>query len=123
MNMILKLGAGALTVGIAVVAAGCAKSGASTHTADAAAASAPPAHSAASIPSPPPNAADKKPRIQGETAKKLIAEGKAVIVDVRLGDAYKTSHIKGALDVPLNKLEAGDYKDLPKDKLIIAYCG
>jgi hypothetical protein len=122
MNMILKLGAGALTVGMAVVAAGCAKSGAATHTADAATASAPPAHSAASIPSPPQNAEDKAPRIKVEEAKKLVAEGKAVIVDVRGIDAYKMSHIKGALDVPLSKLEAGDFKDLPKDKPIIAYC-
>jgi 3-mercaptopyruvate sulfurtransferase SseA len=122
MNLILKLGAGALIVGTAITAAGCSSSGASTHTTDAAAAGAPPTHSAPSIPSPQ-NAGDKIPRINVADAKKLIAEGKAVIIDVRSEDTYKMSHIKGASNVPLSKLEAGDFKDLPQDKLIIAYCG
>ncbi len=43
-------------------------------------------------------------------------------IDVRGADAYKMSHIKGASNVPLSKLETGDFKDLPQDKLIIAYC-
>ena len=122
MNMILKLGARALAVGMTITAAGCAKSGASTHTAGATTAGAPAAHSAASIPSSHQNAEEKMPRVKVEEAKKLVAEGKAIIIDVRLSDVYKTSHIKGALEVPLNKLEAGDFIDLPKDKLIIAYC-
>jgi rhodanese-related sulfurtransferase len=61
-------------------------------------------------------------RINVDDARKLIAEGKAIIVDVRGSDSYKMSHIKGALDYGLHKLEAGDYKGLPKDKIIIAYC-
>jgi|SRR5262245_23700964 len=122
MNMILKLGARALAVGMTITAAGCAKSGASTHTAGAATANAPSAHSAASIPSSHQDAEDKMPRVKVEEAKKLVAEGKAIIIDVRGSDAYKITHIKGALDVPLDKLKAGDFKDLPKDKLIIAYC-
>ncbi|HZF41395.1 MAG TPA: rhodanese-like domain-containing protein [Blastocatellia bacterium] len=122
MNMILKLGAGALIVGTAITAAGCSNTGASTHTADAATAGAQPAHSAPSIP-PYQNTDDKIPRINVAEAKKLIAEGKAVIIDVRSEDTYKMSHIKGASNVPLSKLQAGDFKDLPKDKLIIAYCG
>jgi Rhodanese-like domain len=122
MNMISKLGARALAVGMTITAAGCAKSGASTHTAGGATAGAPAAHSAASIPSSHQNAEEKMPRVKVEEAKKLVAEGKAIFIDVRIGDAYKTSHIQGALEVPLNKLEAGDFKDLPKDKLIIAYC-
>jgi rhodanese-related sulfurtransferase len=69
------------------------------------------------------NAEDKMPRVKVEEAKKMIAEGKAVIIDVRGAEAYKMSHIKGALDIPLNKLEARDFKNLPKDKFLIAYCG
>jgi hypothetical protein len=118
MNMILKLGAGALIAGMAIAAAGCAKSGASTHMAGVATANAP----AAPIPSPPQNAEDKMPRVNVEEARKLIADGKAVFIDVRGPDSYKISHIKGALDIPMSKLEAGDLKDLPKDKRIIAYC-
>jgi hypothetical protein len=123
MNMILKLGVSALTIGMAITAAGCAKSGASTPTASATTAGAQAAQSAPAVASPPQNAEEKIPRVKVEEAKKMIAEGKAIIIDVRLGEAYKMSHIKGALEVPLNKVEAGDFKDLPKDKLIIAYCG
>ena len=124
MNMILKLSASALTVGMAITAAGCAKSGASTPTASATTAGGTATRSAAAVSSPiPQNAEDKVPRVKVEEAKKMFAEGKAIIIDVRGADAYKISHIKGALDLPLNKVEAGDFKDLPKDKLIIAYCG
>jgi rhodanese-related sulfurtransferase len=62
------------------------------------------------------------PRIKADETKKLVDEGKAIIIDVRGTEAYKISHIKGSLDIPLNKLESGDYKGLPKDKRIIAYC-
>src|SRR5262245_32046911 len=62
-------------------------------------------------------------RINVDEARKLVSEGKAIIVDVRGSESYKMSHIKGALDFALNKLEAGDYKGLPKDKIIITYCG
>jgi rhodanese-related sulfurtransferase len=61
-------------------------------------------------------------RINVEEAKKLVSEGKAIIIDVRGSESYKMSHIKGALDIGLHKLEAGDYKGLPKDKIIISYC-
>jgi hypothetical protein len=122
MKMILKLGVSALTIGMAITAAGCAKSGASTPTAGATKAGAPAAQSATAIPSPPQNAEDKIPRVKVEEAKKMVAEGKAIIIDVRGADAYKMSHIKGALDVPLTKLNDGEFKDLPNGKLIIAYC-
>src|SRR5215510_7676834 len=62
-------------------------------------------------------------RINVDEARKLVAEGKAIIVDVRGTESYKMSHIKGALDFGLSKLEAGEYKGLPKDKIIITYCG
>jgi 3-mercaptopyruvate sulfurtransferase SseA len=125
MKMILKLSASALTVGMAITTAGCAKSGASTPVAGASTAGELSARPAAAIPSPHANqnAEDKMPRVKVEEAKKMVAEGKAVIIDVRGAEAYKMSHIKGALDIPLNKLEAGDFKNLPKDKVLIAYCG
>jgi rhodanese-related sulfurtransferase len=68
------------------------------------------------------NPENKVSRIKADEAKKLVEEGKAIIIDVRGTDAYKLTHIKGSLDVPLNKLEAGDFTGLPKDKVIIAYC-
>lgn len=83
-----------------------------------------PAASPPLTPSPPPlpeSEEDKMPRVSGAEAIKLVQEGKAIIVDVRSEDAWKMQHVKGALNVPLNKIESGDHK-LPKDKRIIAYC-
>src|SRR5262245_29740179 len=122
MNMNLKLGVSALTIAMAITAAGCAKSGVSTATVGATTAGSSAAQSTTAIPPPNQNAEEKIPRVKVEEAKKLVAEGKAIIIDVRGADAYKASHIKGALDVPLTKLNEGEFKDLPKDKLIIAYC-
>jgi rhodanese-related sulfurtransferase len=122
MKMILKLGRSALIVAAASLAFACAKSGAGANHANAAA----PATVATNNPAPatPPaqSPEDKVSRIKVDEAKKLVAEGKAVIIDVRGTDSYKASHIKGSLDVPINKLETGDFKNLPKDKRIIAYC-
>jgi hypothetical protein len=121
MKMILKLGS-ALIATMAISAVACSKSGVGANIAEATRATTPPVNSAAPIPSPPQNAEDKMPRITAEEAKKLVADGKAIIIDVRGTDAYKISHIKGALDIPIGKVEAGDLKNLPKDKRIIAYC-
>jgi len=123
MKMNLKLGGGALIAAVAIAAAGCSKSGVGANLAGAAVKSTPPANSAApNIPTPQ-NSDDNTPRITVEEARKMVADGKAIIIDVRGTDAYKLAHIKGALDIPLNRLEAGDFKDLPKDKRVIAYCG
>ena len=65
---------------------------------------------------------DDVARIKVDEAKKLISEGKAIFVDVRGSESYKMSHIKGALEIDFFKLQAGDYKGLPKDKIIITYC-
>ncbi|MBO0857279.1 MAG: rhodanese-like domain-containing protein [Chloracidobacterium sp.] len=122
MNMILKLGAGALIVATAITSGGCANSDASTHAVGAAPANPAPASLATSAPSSVQNE-EKVPRISVEDAKKLVADGKAVLIDVRPAESYKMSHIKGAPNVPLSILETGNFNDLPKDKLIIAYCG
>jgi predicted sulfurtransferase len=61
------------------------------------------------------------PRVEAEEVKRLAARGEAVIVDVRNKDAYDLEHAEGALSIPLNELE-GRLAELPKDKLIAAYC-
>jgi 3-mercaptopyruvate sulfurtransferase SseA len=60
-------------------------------------------------------------RINIQETQAAIAEGRALVVDVRDESAYKAGHIKGAILVPLSRFEerAGE---LPKDKLIITYC-
>ena len=86
------------------------------------AAPAPPNSALTPPPPPTPKPEDAQPRLTVEQAKTLVDQGKAVIIDVRGPDAYRLGHIKDALDVPLAKLEAGDFANLPKDKRIIAYC-
>ncbi len=68
------------------------------------------------------NPEDSIPRVRVEDAKAALESGKAIIIDVRGPEAYKTAHVKGALEHALARLEQGDFKDLPKDKRIIAYC-
>lgn len=53
--------------------------------------------------------------------QKLIAEGKAVVVDVRLPEQYAAGHIKGARSIPLMDMEARA-AELPRDKQIVTYC-
>ncbi len=65
---------------------------------------------------------DRVPRISVDEARRLLAANQAVMVDVRAQDIYDREHIKGAINVPLAQLEAGDYKALPHHKRIITYC-
>lgn len=53
--------------------------------------------------------------------QKLMAEGKAVVVDVRLPEQYAAGHIKGAWSIPLMNMEARA-AELPRDRQIITYC-
>jgi len=43
-----------------------------------------------------------------------MAEKKVVVVDVRSVDAYNIGHIKGSINLPLDKIQAGEYKNLPQ---------
>lgn len=60
-------------------------------------------------------------RIARDEAMKLVKEDKAIWVDVRGKEAYELSHIKGAISIPLTEIPTR-YKELPKKKMIIAYC-
>jgi len=60
-------------------------------------------------------------RISVEETQKAVEAGSAVIVDVRDTANYKTSHIKGAINVPLQQFDER-IGELPKDKLIVTYC-
>jgi hypothetical protein len=65
---------------------------------------------------------DAMTRLTAEESIQLVKDGKAIVIDVRGTASYEAAHIKGALDVPLNQLEAGNFTGLPRDKRIIAYC-
>lgn len=120
MKVFSLLSRGALILASACLALACSKLAASTAPAGTTAVATPDA--AAAAPAPSQNPEDKMPRIRPEEAKKLVDDGKAVIIDVRGTEAYKISHIKGSIDYPLTKVEAGDFTGLPKGKRIIAYC-
>src|SRR4029078_10050397 len=62
------------------------------------------------------------PRIRAEDAIKSVNANQAVVIDVRGTAAYDPEHIKGAIDFPLDRIEKKDFKGLPRDKQIIAYC-
>ena len=64
---------------------------------------------------------DDAPRISLEDAKKDFDKGNVVFIDTRGEESYKVEHIKGSLNIPLGSIE-DHYKELPKDKKIIAYC-
>ena len=60
-------------------------------------------------------------RISVAEARQALAQGKAVLVDVRAKEAYEGSHAKGAISIPLSDIGARA-GELPKDKLVITYC-
>jgi predicted sulfurtransferase len=65
--------------------------------------------------------AAEAPRVAPEEVKRLAAKGEVVIIDTRGKDAYDVEHAEGALSVPVAELE-NRLSELPKNKLIAAYC-
>ncbi len=65
--------------------------------------------------------ADDAPRITLADAKKDFDAGTAIFVDTRDEAAFKNEHIKGAINISMNAVEA-KYKEIPTGKKIIAYC-
>ena len=83
-------------------------------------------HVAQTVPSPNPPAAqnpeDLMPRIPPADAIRLLKDNQAIVIDVRGTDGYNIAHAKGSIDFALSRIESGDFKGLPRDKKIIAYC-
>ena len=52
---------------------------------------------------------------------KSIIENGGVIVDVRTTSEFKSGHIKGSLNIPLQSLNA-ELNKIPKDKVLITCC-
>jgi 3-mercaptopyruvate sulfurtransferase SseA len=63
------------------------------------------------------------PRVTVQEAKAALDSGAAIIVDVRGSGSYETSHIAGAINIPLDEFEANpEGLNLDKDQWIITYC-
>ena len=60
-------------------------------------------------------------RITVREAQEAVAQGKAIIIDVRGEDSYKAGHIKGARWIRLDDIGSRAGK-LPRNKMIITYC-
>lgn len=71
------------------------------------------------IPTPPPN--EEVPRIPLADAKKAFDDGSAYFVDARPAEAYNDEHIKGAVNIPADKLDS-HLKELRSKSKIIVYC-
>ena len=59
-------------------------------------------------------------RTSGEEAKKLVQQG-ALLLDVRTTEEYAGGHIQGAINIPVQNLEAR-LSEVPKDKAVVVYC-
>jgi hypothetical protein len=65
--------------------------------------------------------ADGVKRVTTVEARDALANGTAVIVDVRPAQAYQQNHVKGSINIPLDQIETR-VSELPRDKTIITYC-
>ena len=73
-------------------------------------------------PAPPQSSpADNARRITAEELYKLWEKGDVLIIDTRTEPSYKESHIKGAILIPAGDVLA-KADELPRDKMIVAYC-
>lgn len=61
------------------------------------------------------------PRVTAEDVLEAAAKGDVVLVDVRGKDSWDMEHAVGAVHIPIDQFEAR-VKELPKNKLIAAYC-
>jgi predicted sulfurtransferase len=61
------------------------------------------------------------PRITAQELYSRLNSGDAVAVDTRDSATYRKGHIEGAVHIPLSMVEARAGQ-LPRDKLIAAYC-
>lgn len=60
-------------------------------------------------------------RVTTTELAELMKQGKVVVVDVRNQQSYDAGHIAGAKSIPVTQI-AERYKELPRDKMIVAYC-
>lgn len=59
--------------------------------------------------------------INCEELRRRLEAGRTVVIDVRPTLEYEAGHITGARSLPVEEIEAR-LKDLPKSKMIVAYC-
>jgi 3-mercaptopyruvate sulfurtransferase SseA len=60
-------------------------------------------------------------RITTVDLKSMMDKGEAVVIDVRGDAAWESGHIRGSRHVPTDKI-LSEAENLPRDKMIVAYC-
>lgn len=60
-------------------------------------------------------------RMPPQELSQLVKAGEAVVVDVRYAEQYAAGHIPGSISMPLTELSFRA-NELPRGKLIVAYC-
>jgi 3-mercaptopyruvate sulfurtransferase SseA len=60
-------------------------------------------------------------RITTVELRDALDKGTAIVIDTRPVESYKQSHIKGSISVPVDQV-ANHINELPRDKMIVAYC-
>ncbi|HXM49934.1 MAG TPA: rhodanese-like domain-containing protein [Pyrinomonadaceae bacterium] len=65
--------------------------------------------------------ADSARRIKAAELHDLWEKNDVVIIDTRAESAYKDEHIKGSISMPAGTVLA-HLEELPKNKMIVAYC-
>jgi 3-mercaptopyruvate sulfurtransferase SseA len=60
-------------------------------------------------------------RITTVELRDALEKGTAILIDVRGDSAYKQNHIKGSISLPAEQI-AARLGELPRDKMIVAYC-
>ena len=60
-------------------------------------------------------------RVTTVELRDMLDKGTAIVIDTRGADSYKANHIKGSISVPVDQV-ANKISELPRDKMIVAYC-
>lgn len=67
---------------------------------------------------------EDRAEVEPVTAAELLRRmrsGDVVVLDVRPEEEYRAGHVRGALPVPLERLEAA-LEELPREREVVAYC-
>jgi len=59
--------------------------------------------------------------VDRKTLLKRVLQKKAIVIDVRPPNEYRTAHIAGAFPIPLEQLKQR-LSELPRNKEVVAYC-
>jgi predicted sulfurtransferase len=73
------------------------------------------------VPTTSPTPSDNARRIKADELHDLWTKGDVMIIDTRAEAAYKDEHIKGSISMPSGTV-LGRIEELPKNKMIVAYC-